>query len=217
MKKILLPLLLLLASCVGGAASQQSGLPSNITENVITESVITETTISETTITLPTINPLKQAYADAWVEGESSGFYDEYQTNPAVPYVDFRMEVPNTVQQGSGVFRYEMFDFRDEQLTFAALIVSVATEGESLLDGWTTARMGYGLEVTYHYDFLMSIGADWFNGQYVRYANPSEVNAMSGATITFSKGRTDFYLTLAYNDGGTIRFLPIGVWSVFVD
>jgi len=217
---------LALASCTSttsSASSSRTGLPSTISETVISETIISETVISETIIsetvieeeTSSEVNPLRKAYLDS-LETRQSGFED-YETNDLIPLVDLKVVVPNTVQKGSGSFYYDMLDFKDDDLTFVSLVINVVNEGVALQDGWITARMGYGLEKTYHYDFITSIGADWFNGSYTYWQNPSQVNAFSGGTVTSSLGETYIHFTLAWNDNGTVKFLNIGSYSVFVE
>jgi hypothetical protein len=206
MKKFLFPLVALFAlvGCTdfGFQASSLGG----VSENTISETVIEETTI--------VANPIRKAYLDS-LQSQQAGF-NEYQTNELIPLVDFRVTVPNTVQTESAYFYYDMANFEDEHLTYAALITNVVGPNEAVEDGWITAAMGYGLERTYHYDFITSIGADWFNGQYSYYENPSQVNAMSGGGVTWNVGKTYIHYTLAWNDSGTVRFLPIGSYFVIV-
>jgi len=201
MKKFLLALpLLLLASCMS--------TPTDQVESVITES-ITEDTASETSV-----NPIRRAYLES-LQPQQAGFND-YQTSELIPLVDFRVTVPNTVQTESANVYYDITRFEDEHLTYAALITNVVRQNQTFEEGWITAKIGYGLKRTYHYDFITSIGADWFNGQYSYYENPSKVNAMSGGLTTWNLGTTHIHFTLAWNDNGTIRFLPIGSYFVSV-
>jgi hypothetical protein len=232
MKKILFPVvaLFVLASCVDNNVSNFQSYnslgESFITESFITENIITETTISETVISETIIeeetsseeaamDPLKKAYLQSWEQNESAA-YQEYETNPLVPLVDLMVSAPNTVQVGQGTMYYDMLNFVDEHMTFVALISSFANEGQTIENGWTVARMGYGLSKSYHYDFMRSINADWFNGTYTYWENPSQVNAFYGGITTWTKGLSTLYVTLAFMDNGTVRFLPLGAWSIVV-
>jgi hypothetical protein len=224
MKKFLMPILGLvtLASCGSNVAQPTNSLPSEITESFITESIISETIISEEVISEEVIveNPIRKAYIDSTQNTSNtlSNGYNEFTVDADAPTLNVSVSSEARVDQygvGYGLYHLNISNFKDPNLTLVALVTNNFNNRLTFEEGWINASMGYALEQSFHYEFINSIGAVWYGGNYFRYNSPENVR-MSSTTMVYGEGTNYMYLTIAYMKDNVVKFLTVGYWTVYV-